>query len=86
MKGYYMHKDCADVFIQVVKMAYRGPRYSKIKVIWWNLGYTGNPWMVPSRAMSGIETIKINNDKLKDWVQLTCEQFVTPRLKPGLPA
>jgi hypothetical protein len=61
---YYVHHKFKDVFIEVCKIQYTGPTYRKMKVRWWNIGFTGNPWCLDSRP----QIIKIENKKWnQDW-------------------
>jgi hypothetical protein len=46
MRGLYKHKNSMDVFIKVLRTTYRDLNKVKMKVEWWNLGYTGNPWLL----------------------------------------
>ena len=69
MKGgnSYMHEDCSDFYIEVLKVQYRGPDYIKIKYYSMNLGYTGKPWMLPVKQPS---TLKIMKKDLLKWKQI----------------
>lgn len=51
-----------DVFVEVLKTTYRGSKYRKIKVRWWNLGFTGNPW-----PLSCVETVTIQESDWYRW-------------------
>lgn len=58
---FYVHERFMDVFVEVLKVQYRGPDYRKIKVRWWNYGYDGsNPWCVYNKP----QVIQVNNN---DW-------------------
>lgn len=70
--GFYMHAKALDVFIEVL----HDGRYR-----WWNLGYTGQPWMLPRKVPYG----DVSKLKPQGWVALSVEQMNTPRVKPGLP-
>lgn len=53
-----------DVFMEILKVQYIGPKYRKLTVRWWNVGFTKNPWVA-----SDHETIKIlNEDWNTDWM------------------
>lgn len=62
---FYVHEQSMDVFVEVLKVVYSGPRYMKIKVLWWNYGYDGtNPWCLSHHP----QTIKVDNKKwISDW-------------------
>lgn len=58
---FYVHERFMDVFVEVLKVQYKGPKYMKIKVHWWNYGYDGsNTWCVDNKP----QVLKIDN---KDW-------------------
>lgn len=40
----YYHPEFQDVCIQIKKVRYRGPKYIKARIVWWNKGQTGAPW------------------------------------------
>lgn len=72
---FIMHKGYMDVCFKVVSIegtTYRGQFY--------NLGYTGNPWLI--HDLYKIYALDIN---INDWVKLSPQQMKTPRTKPGLP-
>jgi hypothetical protein len=54
-----------DVFVEVTKVQYRGPKYLKVKVNWWNKGQSGSPF-----PLGVTQTITINNDDLKYWSKI----------------
>lgn len=56
--GFYVHKEFLDVMIEVLKM-----QDTQVEVLWWNRGYTGNPWLIDHRP----QTLKIAKRDLKDW-------------------
>ena len=61
-RGYWVHDNCMDVFIDVLKVQYKGPTYTKLKVNWMNKGFTNKPWFI-----YGTETIKIRREGYKNW-------------------
>ncbi len=42
-KGLWEHERFMDVFIEVVKVRYQDEKRARLKIIWWNKGWTGNP-------------------------------------------
>lgn len=73
----YMHRNAMDLCIQVLKIQYRDSRRIKLKVRWWNLGYTGNPWPLE------MERIEIKTSDWLNWRPLSFEDFNTPRAHVG---
>jgi hypothetical protein len=61
-KGFYTHPAFIDVFVEVLKVTYRGPKYIKAKVLWWNRGQCGEPYKI---GIEQIITIKIKH--LPNW-------------------
>ena len=41
-RGDWVHEDFMDVFIEVVKVQYADAKRIKLKIFWWNLGWTGS--------------------------------------------
>lgn len=68
---YYMHENCMDVCLQIIKVPYRDDKRVKVKAVWVNLGYTGNPYT-------------ILKEDLKHWKNIT-SKIHDKRTKPGLP-
>lgn len=64
-RGFYMHKNAVDVFIEVVKVQYRDAKRFKIKAIVWNLGYTGNPWIL----LPSFQKYEIKIEDAKNWIK-----------------
>lgn len=67
---YYMHKAAKDVFIEILRVM--GPSDNSLSVLvqWWNLGFTGNPWMLPNRTGGPLQqVISIKNDQINNWVE-----------------
>jgi hypothetical protein len=59
-KGDYMHDKCMDVFIEVISVQYQDSVRAHLKVLWWNLGWTGEPMIINTQP----EVIEI---KVKDY-------------------
>ena len=45
-RGYWVHQNCRDMFIEVLKSYNVHTDYIKIKYRCWNKGYTNDPWMI----------------------------------------
>ncbi len=43
------HPRFMDIYMEIVKVVYRDEKRVKAKVLWWNKGYTGNPWLLFDR-------------------------------------
>ena len=84
-RRFWMHENCLDVCIEVLKNWRFKPGVLTLKVRWWNLGYSGNPFMIPNESgMPLVETIEI---KVEDWKKWKCIDDImhNPRKAPGLP-
>ena len=60
--GNWTHQDFMDVFIEVLHVQYRGPKYYKLKVIFWNRSQTGKPWPITSK-----QTITVDKCDFNKW-------------------
>jgi len=56
-RGFYRHEKAMDVYILVLKIAYRGPTYLKAKIEWWAHG----------RYLGFKQTLKILTIDLPKW-------------------
>lgn len=63
-KGFYKHKRCMDLFIEVLAVSYVGPKYTKFKIRYWVQCKYGKPYM-PFHAHNNI---KVLVDDLDDWL------------------
>lgn len=61
-RGFYRHNQFKDVFIEIIKSQYQDAKRFKGRVRWWNLGFTGNPWILFPN-----EPIEINRKDMNDW-------------------
>lgn len=77
---YYMHENCMDVCLQIIKVPYRDDKRVKVKAVWVNLGYTGNPYVIHPQPSS----YTILKEDLKHWKNIT-SKIHDKRTKPGLP-
>lgn len=64
-RGDWKHENCIDVFIEVIKVQYVDSKRAKLRVIWWNLGYTGNPW-----TLTQAESLEIQAKDFPKWQRL----------------
>lgn len=78
--GFWMHENGMDVCIEVLKVQYRDSKRVILKARWWNLGYTGNPWVIFPRP----ETLKLKPEDLSKWHNIT-GKMLTPRKASGMP-
>lgn len=74
--NFMMHKNAMDVCLEV---SFKNGHLTYVK--YWNLGYSGKPWLLDSNEYI-IHTEVLNSD---DWNILTPEQLTTPRANSGLP-
>ena len=56
----YRHPHCLDIDIYIVKIQYRGPRYIKARVLYWNRNYKGVVFPTP-------KTVKIKLVDIPKW-------------------
>ncbi len=62
-RGFFTHDRFMDVFIEVLRVQYRGPKYTKLKIRWWNKSQSNNPFIIDYSSY----TIKILHTDLKQW-------------------
>lgn len=79
--GFWMHVNSMDVCLEVCRVPYYDAKRVKVKGRWWNLGYTGNPWMISGMKL---ESLEIPTEQLKNWVFISGKTQIA-RTKPGLP-
>lgn len=69
-RKYYMHKAAKDVFVEVLRVMGESDDSLSVLVQWWNLGFTGNPWMLPNRTGGPLQqVISIKKDHIPNWVE-----------------
>jgi hypothetical protein len=76
---FYMHKNSMDICLEILKSHQYNinpDRYS-IRGMWWNLGYTGNPWVCHLG-----HRFEIHN--ASEWIDVT-HTMHNIRTKPGPP-
>lgn len=56
------HINSLDIFIEIITLRQYVPERLNAKVNWWIVGYTGDPWRIPTT-----ETIYINTDDFGNW-------------------
>lgn len=61
-KGAWVHENFMDIFVDVIRVQYRGPKYVLCRIMWCNKGYMGTPWII-----DGPRTIKIMNEDMNKW-------------------
>lgn len=67
-RGYYMHKDEMDCFIEILRSQYQDSKRFKGRARWWNLGFTGNPWVIREN-----DPIEIRVKDIKNWIPINPE-------------
>lgn len=63
--GYYRHKAFRDVYIEIINPQYKDEKKFKGRVNWWNLGFTGDPWI-----MRHNDPIEIEAKEFKNWTRI----------------
>jgi len=80
MNLFIMHEKMMDVCFEIVKIQYRDDKVYKLKGTWWNLGYTGNPYVIDRNAK-----ITIKAGDWNKWKKLTLDKVHTKRTESGVP-
>lgn len=44
--GFYIHENAMDTYMEVIKVQYRDHKRTKMRVVWWNMGFTNQPWKI----------------------------------------
>lgn len=73
--SFYMHENCLDVCIEVLKIQYKDSKRVKLKVNWVNLGYVGKPFILQFNR-----NIEIKREDLVKWKNIDDILYV-PRYK-----
>lgn len=72
-KKCYIHKRAMDVFVYIQRIQYKDENRIKCKAIWFNLGYTGNPWALKQGSLE-IPKAEWENyiefDPIKEWASI----------------
>lgn len=68
-RGFYKHKAFKDVFIEILRVQYVDEKRTKARVIWWNMGYVGEPYMIHRN-----EPIIIKKEQYENWVRFSPNQ------------
>lgn len=74
---FYMHKNCLDAYLEVIKSFRINSHRYDLKVAWHNLGYTGQPW-----SLGVTHRMKISN--ASEWVDVT-HKLNQVRTQSGVP-
>jgi len=67
--GTWTHEKFKDVFVNILRVQYRGPKYTKVRVEWWNKNgmptrYAG---LIKPYPIGITETIKIRTEDYQYW-------------------
>ncbi len=60
-----MHKDAMDCFIELFKIQYEDSKRIKGRASWFNLGFTGNPWVIRLN-----DPIEIRQEHAEHWIPI----------------
>lgn len=74
-----MHNRAMDVCIQVLRLRFLGEDFSVWHIRRWNLGYSGNPYIIDE-----VKNYKIMQSEYGNYVDIT-KDVLQPRTKSGLP-
>lgn len=61
-----VHESMRDVYVEVLQSR-RRPDHMRMQVKWWNLGFTGKPWLVPLRGPFQYQWIEISDREWLKW-------------------
>lgn len=64
-KGYWVHKNSMDMFIEILSVPFIGPNYTKIKYRCWNYGQGNSPYPILMRTYR----TKILKDQYQNWTR-----------------
>ena len=78
--GFWMHEDAMDVCIEVKRIQYSNTNKLVLKILWWNLGYSGNPFLLYYNP----QTVTILRKDLHKWHGIN-GKFYQKRTAPGMP-
>lgn len=78
---FIMNKKSMDICSEVLEISSLNDDSVTIKVRFWNLGYSGDPWILTGE----FDSFDIKFTDVTDWVVLSDEQISTPRTKSGIP-
>lgn len=62
----FHHPRFMDVLIEIVRIRYRGDKYLKVRIKWWNRGQCGEPWYTGIEERNRKIPIKFWSE-LKPW-------------------
>lgn len=79
-KGFWMHENSMDVFIEIISIKYRDNKRMKFKGRYWNLGYSGTPWLISIDLNFTILT-----EDFTKWKKINFQELHTKRIRSGLP-
>lgn len=77
--GFYKHNECKDVFIEVLKPQYQDSKRFKGRIRYWNLGFTGYPWVLKHN-----EPVEITSDQYNNWQKYSLEAILELSKNRGL--
>ncbi len=77
---FYMHEKAMDICFWAQKVSKSTANSLRVNGTWCNLGYTGNPWLLPT----GYAYQVLNIDNVKEWHDVT-DKMSDVRTESGLP-
>lgn len=72
---FYKHINMSDVFVQVLSIDSVDQNGFYTRVLWWNQGCMGNPWLIRDES----DRIYIKNKDLSLWRKLDWAELSKPR-------
>lgn len=82
--AFIMHKEALDCCVEIMEVLDTAPTDPpRIVGRWWNLGYTGRPWLCQNA--SKVYRLQIGPKEATNWLLLTLDDLETPRIQEGPP-
>lgn len=77
---FFMHNRAMDVCLQILRLRFLGEDFSVWHVRRWNLGYSGNPYIIDE-----CKNYKIRQKEYDNYVEISDAQILKPRTESGVP-
>lgn len=61
--GRWQHKNCSDLQLEIMKVQYQGPDYTKVKAFYMRKDFGCGEILLDPKA----DTLKITKDQYKNW-------------------
>ena len=78
---FYMHEFQKDTIIEVLEVLSETSQGSKLRICFWNLGYTGQPWKINVLC----KDVEVWTSSYEFWHNIDYDLLTVPRFVPGMP-